>query len=172
MADPASLIGVELTGSDMTRLSGAHVVLYGDLPKYASFQDMVGSGAAVLFPIASKKSGHWMGAWQQGDESHIFDPIGMRLDAELRYVAAGERQAVGADQPQFHVLLQRSPPSKVCVSTVHFEKNQPGIETCGRWVVLRLRHKDMEDDAFDHFVQEQIDASGLSPDAWVCTVIH
>ena len=176
LGDVAGPVSKPLSGDEVTKLSGgARVVRYPDLAQYPTWQALMGGGAgyggrgkvAVLFLVSSPTDGHWIGLFDGPDGPHVFDPLGVAVDAERNYISAGMQAQLGETQPQVHRLLQTTA-GPAHVSKAHFQRDAPDVNTCGRWTGLRLRQSDMTDDAFQAFVTAGKASSGLaSSDAWV-----
>ena len=163
-----------LSGDQVKRIGGpgTQVLRYPDLAQYGSWDELMGSSGkvAVLFCTDSPTDGHWLAAFNGPDGPHVFDPLGVALDAERRYLAAGMAATLGEQNAQFARLL-RTQPAKVHVSRIDFQEDKPGVNTCGRWSGLRLQKSGMTDDDFSDFVEEGFDSSpGQTADQWVVSV--
>jgi len=168
---------VSLTEDQIRRASGVPnlaIHTYGDLENMRSWDDVFAScparAAAVLFETVSKIEGHWLAVFDGPDGAHVFDPVGVALDAERSYIPPGRLQALGESQPAFARLLstQQRP---VHVNKTHFQEDKPGINTCGRWTSLRLRERDRSDPEFAQAVLQAARQAQMPPDAWVCTAV-
>ena len=163
-------VATALTGDQVKKLSGgAKVLRYPDLASMGSWSELVSpSGkAAILFCTDSPTDGHWIAAFDGPDGPHVFDPLGVALDAERKYLAAGMAEALGEQNAQFARLLSTQP-DKVHVSKIDFQADKPGVNTCGRWSGLRLSKKDWTDPEFAGFVKDGMAANpGLSADEWI-----
>lgn len=153
----------DLSGDEVKRLAGGGKIMrYPDLAHIETWDDLVKNpkrAAIILFLTESATQGHWICAFEGPDGAHVFDPIGMALDAELGRISAQKRSELGETTPQLHRLLETSgEPSHV--SRVDFQKDAPGINTCGRWVGFRLKHSDKTDAAFASFVKAGTAAMG------------
>lgn len=148
--------------------SGCRIVRYPDLAEYASWAALMGTGhkVAVLFLVSSPTDGHWIALFDGPDGPHVFDPLGVALDAEREYISTGAAAALGESEPQFSRLLKTAS-GKAHVSRAKFQRDAPGVNTCGRWSGLRLRQRGMTDPAFQAFVQNGSRSLGLNTDAWV-----
>lgn len=161
-------MGVALSGDQIQAVAGGglQVLRYPDLEDFGTWDDFMAKGpAAVLFLIESETSGHWLAAFNNAEGANIFDPMGVSIDAERSYISKGTQAELDETTPQFARLLQGHP--RPIVSHVDFQKQSPSINTCGRWSGLRLSKRDMSHTDFNAWVQQQVTASGLSPDAWV-----
>jgi hypothetical protein len=89
------------------------------------------------------------------------DPFGVSPDGERRWLRAAVRRELGEDEPLIGRLLL-SQPAPVVVSHGHYESGD--AETCGRWVVVRLWHRNLSDAQFARLVRSE---PGVSPDEYV-----
>lgn len=169
-ADAGGGITKELTGDEVQRMSGGcGVTRYPDLEAYETweaFMAAVNQKAAVLFCTDSPTDGHWLAAFQnKKDGPHVFDPLGIALDAERSVIGGKASDALNEDTPQFKRLLQGQ---KCHVSRFHYQSDKPGVNTCGRWTALRLLCADMTDPEFHDEVMGEFKASGLPTlDDWI-----
>lgn len=169
----AGPVSKPLTSDEVLRISGpASVYRYPELAGVPDWNALMSknNAALILFLTDSPTDGHWICAFEGADKKpHFFDPIGMALDTEQSVIGAGMAGELGEGVPQLTRLLRSSGQTPV-VSRVDFQKNAPGINTCGRWTGLRLRNKNMSDPEFTAFVKDGVSKSGLDPDSWVDSV--
>jgi hypothetical protein len=169
LGDVPGPVSKALSASEVQEIaSGCKIVRYPDLAEYPTWAALMGSThkVAVLFLVSSPTDGHWIALFDAPDGPHVFDPLGVALDAEREYISTGAAAALGETRPQFARLL-RTAPGKARVSRAKFQRDAPGVNTCGRWSGLRLRQRAMTDPTFQAFVQSSSRSSGLRTDAWV-----
>jgi hypothetical protein len=162
---------VALSGQQVTHDAGGgiRVVRYPDLSKFASWQDLVNTphkAAAILFLTTSEHSGHWICAFEGPDGAHVFDPLGLALDAERFKISSAARSELNENTPQLQRLLDSSR-QPIHVSRMDFQKNAPNINTCGRWVATRLQYRNLTDEAFQALVAAGVRSARCTPDEWV-----
>lgn len=162
-----------LSDEEVAALAGGGVktLSYADLKKIGTWDELVtcpAQAAAVLFPIEDEHTGHWLGVWNGPDNTaHIFDPMGTGLDEQRKEIGTRQAEVLGVNRPEFKRLLATTH-RKPVVSRVRFQMASPSIQTCGRWVAMRLKHRNMTDAEFNDFVHEQMREDGLtSSDKWV-----
>ena len=153
----------DLSGDEVKRLAGGgRIVRYPDLEKFETWDQLISNpkrAAIILFLTETETQGHWICAFEGPDGAHVFDPIGMALDSELRRISAQKRAELSETTPELGRLLKSSGET-VHVSRVDFQKDAAGINTCGRWVGFRLKHSDMTDAAFANLVKAGTAAMG------------
>lgn len=161
-----------LSGEDVKRLAGGgRIITYPDLDKIKTWDELIDNpkrAAIILFCVESPTEGHWICAFEGPDGTHVFDPIGMALDAERNRISMEKRRELGETDPELRRLVMMSG-APVHVSKVHFQEDAPGVNTCGRWVGLRLQKSKLTDAQFGAFVKEGIArmGKGTTPDEWV-----
>ena len=169
-----SKIAKALSGDEVNRAAGGGVkiIRYPDLASVSTWADLCSSeaqAAAVLFCVESPTSGHWLAAFTSADGAHVFDPIGVALDAERTYISKGQQALLGETQPQFARLLDTFD-GPTHVSKTDYQRNAPGVNTCGRWVALRIKNKNLTDAQFARWVSGSARKAGLDDDSWVVSV--
>jgi hypothetical protein len=148
------------------------VCRYPDLSRYRTAQEVLNNpsrSAAVLFLTTSGTDGHWMAFFENAGGLHVFDPLGGKLDSELHKITPAKRVALGQTRPEFTRLFSTFDGPKF-VSHYDFQDDEPGVNTCGRWVALRIHKRDMSDADFKAFVMASAKAANLSMDEWITTV--
>lgn len=164
-------VQTSLSGDQVNKLAGGgcRVVRYPDLDEFSSWHELMSTPAQaviILFLVESESEGHWICAFNGPDGAHVFDPLGYALDGELKRLTPEKRHELGQTEPMLGRLVKTAG-APVHVSRNDFQTDKPGINTCGRWVALRIQNKDLTDAQFTDFVKRGIMATGLKPDAWV-----
>ena len=171
-----------LSDDDIKRVAGKTGLLitrYPDLNKFPTWKDFMSNraqAAAVLFLVQSESSGHWIAAFNGPDNSaHVWDPMGMPLDKQRSVISPDKRSELGEEQPQFARLLATAKAAgmSVCVNHTEFQEFAPSVNTCGRWVGMRVLHRNKTDAEFLRFVRASATAAGCTdPDDWVVEVTN
>lgn len=163
----------ELSGDQVQKAAGGcTIVRYPDLAQFPTWTDFMAhckGRAAVLFCTDSPTDGHWLAAWDGSDGPHVFDPLGLALDAERKLIGADAAEELGQDNPEFKRLLEGA---KCHVSRFDYQSDKPGVNTCGRWAALRLKNADATDPEFKDWVLRSAKAAGMENnlDAWVVSI--
>ena len=166
-----------LSDSDVKRVAGSTgllIIRYPELSRFATWDEFMQNqarAAAVLFLVQGPTSGHWIAAFDGPDATaQVWDPLGMPLDSQRNELSASKRNALGENEAQFARLLATAEAAgkRPCINHVEFQEFSPSINTCGRWVGLRILHRDKTDTQFKAFVLGKVKAAGMrSPDEWV-----
>lgn len=148
-------VQTDLGAPDVSAIAGGkmRIVTYHMLARASSLDSVMGSGRAMalLFETDAINAGHWTAVWRDGNGTiHFFDPYGMQPDAELSFRAPGD--AAPFKDPQtgvpFLTGLLRQERTHPMINTTRFQSHGKAINTCGRWVGMRLRLRQMSDVSF------------------------
>ena len=124
-------INRDLNGMEIENLIGKPPILYSDLAKYSTIDDLLGQEKCIviLYQTSSKTTGHFVAISKNDkNEYRYFDSYGLNPDNELQYTPYDEKL------PQYIVKL---------LTGVQYESNKfdyqstnKGVSTCGRWASL------------------------------------
>lgn len=162
---------VSLSGDQVTQKAGGgiKVLRYPDLAGIKDWAELTNSphqAAAILFLTTAPNVGHWICTFNGPDGAHVFDPLGLALDAERQKISTQMQQQLGETQPQLARLVDSSG-KPVKVSRTDFQDSVPDMNTCGRWVATRLQYRNLTDEAFKALVAAGCQQFHCTPDAWV-----
>ena len=137
----------DLTGNEMTtELKGvATMKLYSTLEN-ATLETFFSPfpAVAMLFPVKSLQSGHWIGIWKNDATRtvHHFDSYGLTPQEEDTY--SGQALVKEALLQKFYSVCMRSG-YRVAYNTTRYQHMDSGNNTCGRHVICRLRLRYLTD---------------------------
>jgi len=166
---------IDLSANDIERGTNgkAKVVVYHDLGKYSNIVDLFQRNntkfIALLYEVR-ENNGHWICLILRDNSSarggppynlEIFDSYGFgSIDYELRY-------AVYDKTPYLKQLIGKSRAlgqiGSVDVSDKKLQRHEDDVNTCGRYVVVRVRFGNMSNEEFEKFILTQ----SLHPDEYV-----
>lgn len=91
----------------------------------------------VLTEMEEPNSGHWCCLMRRGNKYEWFDSYGVKPDGELNYVVKSLKKLFGEDK---HYLSKLIKPIKknFQYNPVKLQVLKDGINTCGRWTIVRL----------------------------------
>ncbi len=117
----------------------ANLLTYPELLDYDSIDEAMGKhGALILLYETREHYGHWCAIFKLNDKTlEFFDPYGIIIDDELNYISKEFRKASNQDYPYLTELLLKSK-YKITYNHHQFQAYNTNINTCGRWVGLRL----------------------------------
>jgi Ulp1 family protease len=97
----------------------------------------------VLLYELRPRLGHWMCVFQRNKTTiEVFDSLGFFPDAELQFIPRSYRSISGQDHTYLIKALLDSG-KKIEYNEQQLQHDDPTINTCGRWVVARIRCRNM-----------------------------
>ena len=141
-----------LSSVDISSLLGdkVRVLTYKQLRDFDNIYDVLKPyGNAVLLYETSKNWGHWVCLFKDPKSNIIehFDSYGIRPDDEIKFVPKYFRKIGGEDLPHLTALLYKSN-APIRYNHHKLQSSRRGVSTCGRWCVLRLIFKDLDENNF------------------------
>lgn len=145
------LVARSLTGKEVTKLvkGKANIMTYRELQKYDNINDAMGPYEALILLYESKiHYGHWTLVFRAKDGTiEHFDSYGYMPDQELLQVPKNFKKRYYNKIPHLTYLLYKSM-EPVRFSQYKLQSRGPRINTCGRWVAMRLLLRDLSEDQF------------------------
>lgn len=132
------------------------IISYPDFATMDSIDDAFDTlGRCVfLFLTTSETSGHWLCMFKRNNNTiSYFDSYGEKPEAQRCWLSQEQLDALGEGESYLMNLLRKSN-YKVFYNTVQYQKEREDINSCGRWCVMRLICKDMNDVQFYNTVKE------------------
>lgn len=141
-----------------------NIIRYSQLNQCQNIEQCLSNGVCVILYETEPNKGHWTVLLKTIDDYgnqilEMFDPYGMDLEAEKRYIDNGFMKQNNMDHNILAKLLYEcSIPSSY--NQYHFQKMKDNVATCGRWVIARIKNKNMSlndfHDKFGNYSDEQI----------------
>lgn len=136
----------DLSDTDILRITDnkTKIYLYSDLEKVNSINEILEPyGCCVILYQLEQNIGHWVCLIRhKNDTLEFFDPYGMSIDEELKYSEFNLRRHRGVKTPHLTALIDKSN-YKLITNTAKLQKFKEHVNTCGRWVSMRIRFKDV-----------------------------
>jgi hypothetical protein len=122
-----------------------NIVLYPDLYKYKSLDEMLGIyEACILLFEAKPRYGHWTLIFKTKEGGiEFFNPYGGYPDESLKYISQKFRKESHQNMPYLSQLLINSR-YELSYNEFKFQKLSSEIKTCGRHCVVRLWCRDLD----------------------------
>jgi hypothetical protein len=133
--------------ADIRKWLGAdtRVIRMCELQNYRSLEQAAPNGVCVVLfeterPNANGHTGHWCCFFQVDAETwEWFDPYGVRPGSERDFLPEHVQQELKEDQPLIETLIANSAPNtKMIYNQARLQQLKKGIDTCGRWVCVRV----------------------------------
>jgi hypothetical protein len=130
----------DLDGDEIETLTGKLPVLYSELGKYKTLDELLGkeNHAIVLYETSSKGFGHFVAITRDDDTGKVryADSYGIpNPDTELQFTAY--------DKPLPKYLNKLLEPYDYESNTYPYQGKRKGVSTCGRWSSLFCRFRNL-----------------------------
>ena len=118
--------------------------------------------------------GHWVCILRYGKTIEAFDSYSGTIDNELKFIPEVMKRMLGEDKKHLGRLLKDVKDRQVIYSKKRLQKLEDGINTCGRWVILRILM--MKEffytlQEFLDFIQKSVEETEMTPDELVASWI-
>jgi len=163
-----------ITSTDIDRYlnEGSNkIVKYSELSRYETIEDLLPlkTDYRIILIEQNFNSGHWACILRYGKTIEWFDSYGLKPDGELRFISTIKKKLLGEDHKYLSNLLSEAHSRgwDVVYNKKKLQKLKDGINTCGRWVLLRITMmKDMMFTLPDflEFIEKNFEGSGLTKD--------
>ena len=169
-------IQTPLSNSDIEKFfPGMNTLKYSELKNYSDIDELLPNDLdfKVILIEQENNLGHWVCISKYNNTIEYFNPYGTKVDNDKKWISKLKNMLLGQCEDVLSEMMEKSK-YKCVYSKTKFQKLKPNIETCGRWVCLRLiclRDLDMNIKQFKKFIKDNSKASGLPKDALVCVYI-
>jgi hypothetical protein len=165
-----------ITSSDIDRYlheGSSKVIKYSELGKH--YNDTVeellplDTDYRIILIEQNYNSGHWCCILRYGKTIEWFDSYGIKPPNELNFISTIKNKVLGQKKKTLTDLLDDATSRgwNVVWNKKKLQKLKDGVNTCGRWVLLRITMmKDMMFDLPDFlaFIEKNFEGSGLTRD--------
>lgn len=136
-----------LSNGDIENFLGhkPNLITYKELKKYDDIDKVLGKYGYVIILYETKQNfGHWTLIFKRNKNTiEHFDSYGLKPDDELKFIKTLFKITNGTYQPYLTYLLLKSG-YKIEYNEFPFQQMKQNINTCGRWILLRLKNKDLD----------------------------
>ena len=169
-------IGTSLTDGDIRRYLGdgieSKILKYSELAGYASIDELLPKERdfRIILVEDSHNKGHWCAILKYGKTIEWYNSYGVRPDGEKDFLGAVRNKMLGQYQDHIPRLMKRAKGFKLIYNKARFQKLKQGVNTCGRWIILRIicmKDMMMGLPEFIKMVEQTQKATGLPRDALV-----
>ena len=127
-----------LSNEEIEQAIGPCVILYSDLEKYPTIQNLLPrNGDYVVILVREKKnSGHWVLLYRKGLHHYVyFNSYGYKWDTQMKEVLS--KEAIDNLNSQGDELTRLLKEQKVQYNKIKYQGATS--EVCGRWVIFIVR---------------------------------
>lgn len=117
------------------------ILKYSELSRYNTIYELLPEQRdyKIILTETSVNTGHWCTILRYNNIIEYFDSYGVRPDGELNFISAGMRKMLGEDKHYLSKLIKTiHAPDKFVYNKKKLQVLKDGINTCGRWVILRI----------------------------------
>jgi hypothetical protein len=131
-----------------------NIITYPDLATYDNIDDLLEPyGNLVILYETKKGYGHWVALMKMDNNTlEFFDPYGGKPDDQLKFIPEHFRIENNEYHTHLIYLLLKSR-YKITYNEHKLQKFLEDINTCGRWVCLRILFKNMSLKDFNKMVR-------------------
>jgi len=131
-------LNYSLTNTDIEKYLGTgHIIKYSDLNKYQNIDQAFGDNNFLIVLIEShRNSGHWVCLLRYNDGTiEQFDSYSGKIDSELKFITSSMKRNLHENNCILTQLLRNR---KTIWSKYRYQKLDNDVDTCGRWIILRI----------------------------------
>jgi hypothetical protein len=157
-----------LSDEDIEKILGKTFIFsYPYLDDVNSIDDVFDSKgrSIMLFLTENENTGHWCCMIKKNNEIHYFDPYGVKPEGEKKWLSKEKLEELDQEKPVLTKLFRKSG-CAIFFNDYCFQKEQKGINSCGRHCATRLLYKDLSLEEYYDMIKE----SGLTPDEFVSKI--
>jgi len=147
-------VSYSLSNSDISKFfdNKIKIIIFSQIADYNSLNELLYPyDRVVILWETSKCRGHWTCCFRnKAQEVFFFDPYGIKPEGELKF-SAGKNKLL---KQQKNTLLRLFKGHYVRYNDIPLQKWKTGINTCGRWVILRLCCDDLNSYEFADLIKK------------------
>lgn len=165
---------VSLSNHDIYNLldGKTNILTYPELMEYENISDVLRpyNSCAILY-MTSDNYGHWCALTKNDEKICFFDPYGGKNlpDQELKSIPQNFRNESGQTYPHLTYLLYKSN-SPIEYNEHKYQKLADDVNTCGRHVVCRLLHKNLNSDQYYDMMRDLAKKNNMTYDEVVTKI--
>src|SRR6185437_3614673 len=148
---------IALSNTDISKAlnNKTKIIQYKDLLNYKDIDDLLyPHNKAVILYNTKENYGHWTCIIKRNDSIEMFDSYGYKPDDQQKYITEKVKSENNMDFPYLTYLLYKSKNKyKIHYNNYKLQSEKDGINTCGRWVILRIHLKEMNIDEFSKLIK-------------------
>ena len=136
-----------LSTDDITNNIKCNLIRYSDIKKYNSIDDMLINDRCVILYETTKNKGHWTCIYKYKNTIYFFDSYGNNHEEQFNFIPKNINKALKQDHQRLTELLYKSK-YRVEYNETQLQQFKEGINTCGRWVLIRMLYPHISVDDF------------------------
>ena len=136
-----------LSTEDIVNQVNCNVLKYSDIKNYNSIDDMLINDRCVILYETTKNKGHWTCLYKYKNTIYFFDSYGNNHEEQKNFIPNKIKKALKQDHKRLTELLYNSN-YDVEYNETQLQQFKNNINTCGRWVVVRMMYPHISVDNF------------------------
>lgn len=148
-----------LSGTDITDRVDCNLIKLSEIKQFSSIDELLKNNRCVLLFENKMNSGHWVCLYKHNNTLSFFDSYGNNMKGVGDFVPKHIDRALRQDFRDLVRLMYNSP-YNVEYNHHALQKDKLGVNTCGRWCIIRMKYIDMSVDDFNKAFKRK----ALSPD--------
>ena len=155
-----------LSDTDLRNNINANIVSFSDIKNYNNIDELLGfEGKCFILYETKKNMGHWTCLYKFNDTIYFFDSYGNNIDLQLNFIPKQINKSLGQNHKNLIELLYKSP-YKIEFNEYQLQKLGNGINTCGRWCLIRLQYPSISVKEFKNLFSKK-NLGKISPDLMI-----
>lgn len=144
-----------LSDLDLKNNIDANIVSYSNIKNYRTIDDLLGdTGKCFILYETKKNMGHWTCLYKYKNTVYFFDSYGNNLDLQQNFIPKQINKSLGQEHKKLVELLYKSP-YKIEFNEYQLQKLGRGINTCGRWCLIRLENPELSIEEFKNLFSKK-----------------
>ena len=161
-------------------IKNVRIVKFSDLDQFGSIYQLLPKKidfVVILTETEDVNQGHWQLLLKRHNTFEFFDSYGDEPKTIIEFVSKKMNQFLGNDyqKDMGHILKSIRKQDQLTVNKFEFQSDIPNVNTCGRWVALRvmmfLAHEMNNKQFVAWFKQQKKKLPRLKHDELVCELI-
>lgn len=180
--DILNRISTNISDDDLKRYFGENVqenvIKYSELSKYNDISDLLNKDKSYKIILFENEinSGHWLLILRYNSTIEFFNSYGLKPNADFAFVSRIKNWFLGQNPNYLKNLLDNAEKNgfNVIYNKTKLQQMKKGINTCGRWIILRIImmqffNQDLQ--GFLNFIYNLVKQYNYSPDVIVTHLI-
>lgn len=180
--DILNRISTNISDDDLKRYFGENVqenvIKYSELSKYNDISDLLNKDKSYKIILFENEinSGHWLLILRYNSTIEFFNSYGLKPNADFLFVSRIKNWFLGQNPNYLKNLLDNAEKNgfNVIYNKTKLQQMKKGINTCGRWIILRIImmqffNQDLQ--GFLNFIYNLVKQYNYSPDVIVTHLI-
>lgn len=138
----------------------ARVILYSDIAKYRSLEQLLGNEGAIILVRQTPTFGHWVALTPGPGPKMVsyFDSYGYGIDDLLSEISEEEAERLGQSQPLLSELINTAVNAgtieRIDVNKRDLQHPTSSVAVCGGYAVLRILWNNLTNEEFSQLISD------------------